>query len=76
MKRKLQQLHQLHSVISSISFINSIQVINALPLPKNPPHGTPSAFAEDLFEVWRGKPWDRRKKDDGFYVAQVKLEEG
>lgn len=26
-------------------------VINALPLPKNPPPGTPSALAEDLFEV-------------------------
>lgn len=45
---------------SSVQSVSSIQfpcnsrtkVVNALPLPKNPPHGTPSAFAEDLFEVW------------------------
>eukprot|EP00913_Durusdinium_trenchii_P027283 g25597.t1 len=28
-----------------------MMVINALPLPKNPPHGTPSALAEELFEA-------------------------
>jgi len=33
-------------------------VINALPLPKNPPPRTPSALAEDLFEVGRCRGFD------------------
>ncbi len=34
------------------SHVKRTKVVNALPLPKNPPHGTPSALAEELFEVW------------------------